>query len=219
MKISDHLQAVIDVFNEASEQMVEAIDRFDWENKEAYSLWLAQTYYMVSHTTRFLSLSAGKFDLFRKGFHEFSLAHLREERDHELLALKDLEELKMNIHQLPEMTESQIMIQCQYFWIDKNPVAHFGFFLCLEQLSTMRGPQLASRIVGKFGKGTAQFIELHAVEDIGHVKIILDQLKQIEPAEAELICKNMRQTAALYARMLDEIMMKVAMHGKSLKAA
>lgn len=175
---------------------------FPWENKEFYCRWLAQTYYMVRHTTRFLCLTGAKFSFEDQKLHQFCLNHLKEEAGHELLAKKDLEILGDKLKQLPPSPETEYMIQNQYYWINKTPFAHFGFFWVLEQLSVLCGNQIIERVHKAHGTNCTSFLDLHASEDVKHTKTIYSKVQAFPEHELESLISNIRQTGFAYSEML-----------------
>lgn len=215
---------VFAAYEDAVKRVGEAVLNFPWENEELYSRWCAQTFYLVGHTTRFLCFTASQFSLKNDDYHKFCLSHLREETGHELLALRDLESFDKDIKDYPSSFEADLMIQSQYYWIQKNPFTHFGFFWVLERISVSYVPQIIPKIQKAHGKGCTQFLDLHAAEDIQHVKSITEKVNQI-PAEAlEELAKNIEQTGVLYVTMLKNLQnnalyLKNAPKNRSTKAA
>jgi hypothetical protein len=205
---SHTIQDVEAAFENAMKQMIGGIDAFPWENEAAYAHWLVQTYYLVRHTTRFLTMSAGKMSIDQNDFHEFFLHHLREESGHEMLAYRDLEALDWKIDKVPETIEAQMMLQSQYYWLNQTPFAHFGFFWCLEKLSVERGKKAMERIQKVHGPSCMSFLELHSAEDIGHVVSIHERITKIPQMHYDSLIRNIEQTGYLYSRMLSEIAAK-----------
>ena len=180
---------------------------FPWENEAVYSAWCAQTFYMVQHTTRYLCFTASQFSFAHQEFHDFCLNHLREETGHELLAKNDLESLDYSLDQLPPTSETQLMIQSQYYLIQKTPFAHFGFFWVLEKLSVEYGPEIIRRVKKAHGPDCLQFMNLHTQEDIGHIREITDKVEKIPTEHLESLRMNIQQTGALYTQMLQTLEM------------
>lgn len=184
------------------------VKNFSWEDREAYCHWLAQTYYMVEHTTRFLCFTASQFEIEYKEFHQFCLHHLKEEAGHEMLAKKDLEILGHSLKNLPATFETQFMIQSQYYWIQKTPFAHFGFFWVLEKLSVEYGADAIRRVHKAHGNRCTAFLKLHAEEDVGHVQEIFDRVKKFPDAQLPSLEKNIAQTGWAYCQMLRSLKSK-----------
>lgn len=192
-------------FELAIKQTSEGLLSFPWEDKEAYCRWAAQTFYMVQHTTRFLCLTGAKFSFEYQKLHQFCLGHLKEEAGHELLAKKDLETLGYTLDLLPPSPETEFMIQSQYYWINQTPFAHFGFFWVLEQLSVLCGKKMIERVRKAHGPKCTTFLDLHANEDIEHVKTIYSKVTTFPESELRALINNIRQTGFAYSEMLKTI--------------
>lgn len=199
-----------EVFKRESQRMIQAINDFPWENEEAYAHWLAQSYYLVSHTTTYLCLTAGAMSMDNPQEHNFLLHHLREETNHEMLAFKDLEMLGWTIDQTPETFEAQMMIQCQYYFISRTPFAHYGFFWLLEKTAAEAGPEAVRRLLKRYGKSAISFLDLHAHEDVEHSREIGEAVAKFPKHVLPLLIRNMEQTGTLYVNMLQGIAKRAA---------
>jgi len=189
-------------FNLSVEQIIQQMKAFPWENQAAYSGWCAQTFYMVQHTTRYLCATASRFTVLEQPFHDFCLNHLREETGHELLAKYDLESFDKTLKDFPPTPETELMIQSQYYWIQKTPYSHFGFFWVLEKLSVEYGPEIINRVKKTHGPDCLQFLNLHVQEDVGHVSEIEHKVDKIPTEHLPALIKNIQQTGNLYSEML-----------------
>ncbi|MBO9667692.1 MAG: iron-containing redox enzyme family protein [Bdellovibrio sp.] len=198
------------VFKTESQKMINAFINFPWENEEAYSHWLAQSYYLVRHTTTYLCLTAGGMSFHQPEHHSFLLHHLREETNHEMLAFRDQENMGWTIDQTPETFEAQMMSQSQYYFIDKTPFAHYGFFWLLEAMAAEAGPIALKRLMKTYGKGCVSFLELHATEDVEHSREIAAMVEKFPAHVLPYVIRNMEQTGRLYTEMLENIAKKVS---------
>lgn len=205
MKLNNLIKELEKTFEIAIKLTSEGLLSFPWEDKEAYCRWSAQTFYMVQHTTRFLCLTGSKFSLENQKLHQFCLNHLKEETNHELLAKRDLETLGYSLDRLPPSPETEFMIQSQYYWINQTPFAHFGFFWVLEQLSVTCGKQMIERVRKAHGPKCTTFLDLHANEDIEHVKTIFEKVNSFPESELPALINNIRQTGFAYSQMLKTI--------------
>ena len=116
--------------------MSEGIRNYPWENKRAYAEFLAQTYYYICHSTRLLAASAARFSQEDQGMHKRFLLHTDEENSHELLALRDLQKLGFSIKDFPEMAQTRILYEVQYYKVEHcDPAALMGYILALETLA------------------------------------------------------------------------------------
>lgn len=201
-------QLAQEVFARESQKMIQAFVDFPWENEEAYAHWLAQSYYLVSHTTTYLCLTAGGMGVAHPEQHQFLLHHLREETNHELLALRDLENLGWDLTQTPETFEAQMMMQSQYYFIAKSPFAHYGFFWLLEKMAAEAGPVVMKRLNKLYSPAAVTFLDLHAHEDVEHSREIGEAVSKFSPQVLQHVVRNLEQTGALYCAMLRGIAAK-----------
>lgn len=208
MQASTLIKELDETFQAVIKSISGGLLSFPWEDKEAYCRWLAQTFYMVQHTTRFLCLTGSKFSIENQKLHQFCLNHLKEEANHELLAKYDLEVLDYSLDRLPPSLETEFMIQNQYYWINQTPFAHFGFFWVLEQLSVTCGEKIAKLVRKAHGPKCTTFLDLHAREDIKHVKTIFERVRSFPEDELPALINNIRQTGHAYNEMLKTIQKK-----------
>lgn len=181
-----------------------------WEDAAFYALWLAQTYRLVVHTTRFLGLCAGKLGPADDEQHQRVLDHITQERGHDLLALHDIKALGFNIERLPELPETSALYHAQYYFIERHgPTAHYGYSLCLEGLASHVGMQVTERLAKAHGEKTVRFIRLHSVEDVGHFEAGVAGLDGIQPVDRDAVIANLVQSCYMYGAMLGEIRRQV----------
>src|SRR5215211_402825 len=88
------------------DQIAAAYTDFPWEDRRVYGNWTAQTYFYVRHATRLLALAAARCPLADEELHKTFLQAIREEQDHELLALHDLQFLGFRPSDFGELPET-----------------------------------------------------------------------------------------------------------------
>lgn len=178
-----------------------------WDDKHVYGAWLAQTFYYVSHSTRLLALSAAHCNHQEQGvYHSRFVEHLREEKGHEKLAIRDLEKLGLGITDFPELPELSAFYQTQYYWIQhQSPLSFLGYILCLEGLAVRGGQEVFNTVANMYGKEAASFLKVHATEDVGHLQTAIDYTKKLQNRELALVIENMKLSCSLYKAMLTEI--------------
>jgi len=114
---------------------------FPWQDRNAYALWLAQTFFLVRHTSTLISILAGKVGVHDPLRHRELLSHLREETGHEMFAQRDLEALGFSMPDFAEMVQSSVIYQSQYFRLDRtNPMVLWVYGLMLEGVASSVGP-------------------------------------------------------------------------------
>lgn len=197
-------------FNECIEALGRACMDFPWDNKEAYAYWLSQTYFYVKHTTCFLALVSAKLGLKNREKQYHALEHLKDELNHDEVALNDLKALGKSIDQFPEFPETSAFYQGQYFYIQNHsPVSHLGYSLCLEGLAAKKIDQFYPIVEKAYGKKACTFLHLHCVVDKDHFEHGLEAFKDMNEEETQLVTKNLRQSTAMYCHMLDAIKRKL----------
>jgi hypothetical protein len=77
------------------------------------NLLLRKTRHRISHF-----LTAAKFGVRNGEAHKETLKHLREETGHEKLALNDSRNLGYDVADIPELLETSVLYQTQYYWIE-----------------------------------------------------------------------------------------------------
>ncbi|MDO9180952.1 MAG: iron-containing redox enzyme family protein [Bacteriovorax sp.] len=186
------------------------IEEYEWENKNFYADYMAQTFYYVRHSTRLLALCASRLNYEQEQqIHLRFIKHLSEESNHEKLALNDLANLGHNIDQFPELNSTRLFYEPQYFKIEhEKPLALMGYILFLEALAQKVCPPLTKKLTSCFGKRSATFFHVHGEEDPEHVAEALKMIQGLDDSNLFVIEKNLRQTAYAYSQMLHELKLK-----------
>jgi pyrroloquinoline quinone (PQQ) biosynthesis protein C len=191
--------------------MDDAGRRFPWTDRTAYAGWLAQTYYYVRHSTRLLAAAAARFPHGRAGdtlHHRFG-AHMGEEKRHELLCVRDIQALGLTLDALPEHETTRMFYEPQYYKVEHQaPSVLLGYILPLEVLAPLSGARVIEQLTAEFGPKCANFLKVHAHEDVAHVERALGLVETLPGDERDRIEQNMRQTAFAYAGMLDAIVQR-----------
>lgn len=193
---------------ECSKQIGDAVDAFPWQERRAYTDWVAQTYYYVRHSTRLLAAAASRFSHSERDtalHHRFG-QHMAEEKKHELLCVHDLKVLDASLESLPERYSTKMFYETQYYKIEHlAPIALFGYILPLEAIGPEHGNRMIQRLIGFHGEKCVSFLKLHADEDVDHLEKGLRVLEGLPEFERALVADNMRQTTYAYISILREI--------------
>lgn len=197
---------LIKAFEGHIEPLGEKFREFPWEDPNVYALWLAQSYYLVKHTTSFLCLVAAKLGPERPELHRQVLKHLKEEVGHDELAARDLRAIGHKVTELPELNETALIWQSQYYWIEHcGPFAHAGYSLMLEGLAVRECKPVMEKLERRYGREGATFVRVHAMEDQSHFDEGMNRMLAAPPQEAELTLKNLAQSRWLYESMLVQV--------------
>lgn len=193
---------------------------FPWHDKEAYAMWLCQTYHMVNHSTRLVALAGAYAPLDRNDLHARFVDHAKEERGHQAICISDLKAMDKKLEDYPCLYPSAAMYQVQYYWIQhRGPISFFGYTLSLECLARDYGPELYRRTSEAHGKKAAIFLKVHSEDDIEHTEKAFEQLEKLSPPETELVQENLLLSADLYRSMLTEVQAYLAARNNNRKAA
>ncbi len=195
------------IFEEKVEEVACVLNEFPWQNREAYCMWLTQTYYLVRHTTRLLCLAAAKTPIENREMHYEWLTHLKEEKNHDLPILKDLKALGRTIEGAVEFEETQLLINNQYHWLSVGTdVSLLGYALMLEGLSVKCIPSMLKSLEAAELENASSFIKLHGHIVEGHYPAGLDLLTKItSPKIQNEIMDNLKQTSLIYSKIYRRI--------------
>lgn len=207
-------------FDETLAKLADPVLAFPWERPETYAFWLAQSYYLVRHTTTLITLTAAKFGPGEMERHRHSLAHLKEEIGHDDMVLHDLKALGLKAESFPELVETSVIYQSQYYWIERcSPIALAGYSVLLEGLAATVGQRIYERVEAAHGKQAGTFLKLHAQADVGHYKAGVDELRNASEQEIRYAMRNLEQGGVLYRGMLDSIVREAGVVKRVKKAA
>jgi hypothetical protein len=183
-----------------------SVEAFPWQDRDAYAMWLVQTYHMVNHSTRLVALAGAYAPLDKEGLHNRFVDHSREERGHPHWCIDDLTMLGKRIDDYPCLYQSACLYQIQYYWIQhRGASSFFGYTLSLECLAEKYGRDVFNRVAKAYGEAPTKFLKGHAEEDIDHVAKAWEQVKTLSCPEQEIAWENFVLSATLYRSMLNEI--------------
>lgn len=192
---------------------VSAIDRIgavlktvNFEDKIEYGCWLAQTYYFVRHATRVLTKAAARCSFAQEDLHKSLLNSVNEEKNHELLALMDLETLGLKVELFPEFAETSAYYMGLYHLIDElGPEALPGYFIAIEGLAAVGGKDLMARLRASTNRDALKFLKMHVEVDSGHFDEGLSWLGAADFSIVPTIERSLNLSSNLYIAMLKRI--------------
>lgn len=205
-------------FHPHIEKLAKAVDRVNWNDRMIYGAYLAQTYYYVRHSTRLIALGASRFSMDHNQAHERFLKHLREEANHEVLALRDLAAMDLKIDQFAELPALRAFYQVQYHNIEHiSPFSFMGYILALEGLAVERGNSLHETVVKTHGPKAGMFLKVHAAEDVDHLEKAYALVSELPEAELDGVERSLETSCYLFAGMLETLPQAVLSTGLNLK--
>ncbi|MBC7743374.1 MAG: iron-containing redox enzyme family protein [Bdellovibrionaceae bacterium] len=183
---------------------------YPWADPLAYGMWLAQTYYMVSHSTRLVALAGACVPLGQESLHGRFVDHSKEERGHQLVCIADIKSLGFELNDFPQTYQAQAMYQIQYYWIQhRGAASFFGYTMALECLAEYYGPQVAARLLAAHGPKSTKFIQLHSEDDQDHTQEAYKHIKKLTPTELAAAEENLELSTEIYRSMLVEAQIKL----------
>lgn len=178
---------------------------YPWENPVAYGMWLAQTYYMVCHSTRLVAMAGAYVQIGNEKLHGRFVDHSKEERGHQLICINDIKNLGFQLKDFPQTYQSQSMYQVQYYWIQhRGAASFFGYTLALECLADQFGAEIWDRVAKAHGKKAAHFWETHSGADTEHTEEAFKHIKNLTPDELTAAKENLELSSEIYRGMLIE---------------
>ncbi len=188
------------------EEVEEKSKMFPWEHARAYGCFLAQTWYYVCHSTRLLALAASRMPYAEKENYYRFICHISEERDHELLAEKDIANLGFSLSDFDELPCTRMFWETQYYKIEHiNPITLMGYILALEELAARSGSYIAARIAEVHGSHCVNFLSVHGREDIKHIKEAVQLVQRQPQVILDDIIRNFEQSTAGYIWIMETI--------------
>ncbi len=204
------MTAVKKMFQDEMNAVQKMIVEMDWKDPEFYAEWLAQTYFFVCHSTRIIATAGVKFPIEKNALHNRFLQHATEEKNHEIIAIKDLKHLGRDIKEFSPLPATQAFYQSQYYWIDQvDPASVYGYFLVLECLAIQCGPVLMQKLKPHHPEKSLTFLRIHVEEDEDHINEHNEVLDTFNQKETEHIIENLKVSAYMYIQILKSVEEKV----------
>lgn len=183
------------------------VDLFPWSESYAYGLYLAQTYYYVSHSTQLLALSAGMMKSSDLPFHRRFLDHASEEKGHEMMLLNDLKALGYQLSHFPELSETRMFWEPQFYKIVHNdPLSLMGYIMALEAVATEQCPRIKTILQKHYPEAAYQFIKVHGEDDPEHVQKACQLIASLPPERRKWVEENFEQSVVSFQNMVFSIM-------------
>lgn len=193
------------IINQEMEQTKELIFSYPWEDPQAYAMWLAQTYYMVSHSTRLVALAGAYVPVGNESLHARFVDHSKEERGHQAVCVADIKNLGYKLSDFPMTFQAQAMYQIQYYWVQfRGAASFFGYTLALECMAERFGVEVAQRVLKAHGPKATMFLKLHSEDDQEHTQSAYKQIEKLSEPELQAAKENLILSCQIYRAMLTE---------------
>lgn len=186
--------------------MGKTLEETAFEDKKVYANFLAQTFFYVSHSTRFLAFAAGLMKLEDRKYFQRFIKHISEESGHELMALKDLNKLGFEISEFKESSETRMLWETQYYKIQHlDPMSLMGYIIPLEMMSAQYFPKVLERVNSAHTNTCTSFVRVHAEEDQSHIVKAFDVVEDLAIDRQKVVIDNVFQTAVAYSNWLESL--------------
>ncbi|TDD32782.1 iron-containing redox enzyme family protein [Actinomadura sp. KC06] len=182
--------------------------------REHYVAYLRETYHMVRHTSRMLSLAGARLgDDYRK-LRDWFFEQVQEENNHDLFCIRDLENLGENAEEIlavpPKRGSWGLVSQNYYMATYGSPLGILGVASLTEGLGADLGKSMAQVLRETYGleKNQVTFIKSHAGFDARHIEDVKQAVNELLLKDSDLdeIIHGRRMTIYYYAQMFRDVL-------------
>ncbi len=184
---------------------------FPWDNKYAYSTWLANTHYYAKETPRMLSLSASVMPEKNRAVCYRFIRHACEEMGHEKQIERDLKFLGYKLNDLPITNEMKMCHRSLSYWgqLSENAIGFMGWVVLVEGLAVEAGEHVYNQIIKHYSPKAANFLKSHSDEDPDHINKAFMVLKQLDVVDLEVIADSINMYSHQYISFLNSAKSKI----------
>lgn len=184
---------------------------------EHYVVYLRETYHMVRHTSRMLSLAGGRLDDDRRALRDWFFEEVREENNHDQLCIRDLKNLGEEVEEVLSVPPGPgawgLITQNYYMATYGNPVGILGVASLTEGLGAAQGDIMADTLMEQYGfqRNQVNFIKSHARFDERHIEDVKHAVNEFVATESEFaqVVHGRQMTIHHYSQMFDDVLSKV----------
>lgn len=190
-----------------------------------YIAYLQQTYHLVRHTPRMLSLGGARLTDDRRELRNWFFDQVNEENGHDLFCIKDIEHLGLDprkvIDGFPCKGAWGLITQNYFMATYGNPVGILGVATATEGLGAELGTHFANLLTSQYGMGSnsTTFLRSHGGFDARHLKEAMQALELIKEEEIEDVVHGRRMTIHFYGQMFLDILEIGSVSEKESQAA
>lgn len=176
-----------------------------------YIQYLTETYHMVRHTAQMLALGAARCGNARPKLRDWFLEQLQEERDHDLLLLRDMRTLNADTAKVAASSPGRgawgLITQNYYMTTYGNPVGILGVASLTEGLGATLATRLADCLNREYGlpSNATTFLRSHGGFDVKHMEEVKAAINELTfEDEISYVTHARRMTIYTYAQMFDD---------------
>jgi hypothetical protein len=181
--------------------------------REHYVSYLRETYHMVRHTSRILSLAGARLDDSYRGLRDWFFEQVREENNHDLLCIRDLTNLAEDVDAVlsvpPKPGSWGLVSQNYYMSTYGSPVGILGVASLTEGLGADLGKSMADTLMEVYGlkRNQVTFIKSHAGFDARHIQDVKRAINDllVHDSDLEDVIQGRRMTIHYYGQMFRDV--------------
>ncbi|MGB1008841.1 MAG: iron-containing redox enzyme family protein [Thiolinea sp.] len=196
--------ATYNAFMHEINRLSHLIDKYPFENPEAYGYYLNQQYFLIRYTTRLIALSASMVETGNTREFQWWAEHLQEEMDHDQLILTDMAEIGYQYSDDCEPILRGLSLALFEDIRRHGQDAILGYALMLEGLSMKRCGILAERVKAAYGTGYS-YLNVHGIADEEHFPEGIQRLETLPQERKKIVLENLYMSSALYYSFLSKI--------------
>ncbi|MFD0548834.1 TenA family transcriptional regulator [Streptomyces rectiviolaceus] len=181
---------------------------------EHYVSYLRETYHMVRHTSRMLSLAGARLEDDYRKLRDWFFEQVQEENNHDLFCIKDLRALGEDpdaVLAVPPKPGSWGLVSQNYYMATYgSPLGILGVASLTEGLGAELGGAMAEILKDTYGLKSNQvtFIHSHAGFDAKHIEEVKDAVDNLLIKESDLdeVIQGRRMTIHYYSQMFKDVL-------------
>lgn len=177
-----------------------------------YKAYLRETYHLVRHTPRMLSLGGARLGDERRELRNWFFDQVAEENGHDLFCIKDLESLGESPHALlsgmPGKGAWGLICQNYFMATYGNPVGILGVATATEGLGAEFGTHFANLLTSRYElrSSATTFLRSHGGFDGRHLQEAVDALEYVRSTEIDEVIHARRMTLQFYGQMFLDVL-------------
>lgn len=182
--------------------------------QDHYVGYLRETYHMVRHTSRMLSLAGARLDDRYRGLRDWFFEQVREENNHDLFCIKDLKSLGEDPDRVlavpPKPGSWGLVSQNYYMATYGSPLGILGVASLTEGLGAEMGTAIADTLMQLYDlkRNQVTFIHSHAGFDAKHIEDVKRAVNDLLVSDSDLdeVIQGRRMTIFYYSQMFLDVM-------------
>ncbi|MFD6287218.1 TenA family transcriptional regulator [Streptomyces sp. NPDC060205] len=179
-----------------------------------YVAYLRETYHMVRHTSRMLSLAGARLEDDYRKLRDWFFEQVQEENNHDLFCVKDLRQLGEDpeavLAEPPGPGSWGLVAQNYYMATYGSPLGILGVASLTEGLGAELGGSMAEILKDTYGldRNQVTFIHSHAGFDAKHIEDVKEAVNDflIKDTDLDEVIQGRRMTIHYYSQMFKDVL-------------